>query len=314
MFQGKEYIYEVYKTKSISKAAANLYISQPSLSSTIKKIETRLGSAIFDRSTNPLKLTECGQKYIEYIERMIDMENEFSNYLNDLNELRTGRLTIGGSNLFSSFILPPLINKFMEQYPQVEVKMIEASTKSLETELFTGNLDLIVDNYAFSTDIYDRSFYHKEQLLLAVPSSFPIADQIKEKQLSAEDIYQDRHLASSAPTVSLASFQEQPFVLLRSGNDTRERAELLFKNAGISPEVTLQLDQQVTAYHVSCFGMGISFISDTLIKQIAPSKKITFYKLEDAVIHRNIYFYYKHSRYVTRAMAEFLRLSCPGEQ
>ena len=49
MFEGKKYVYEVYKTRSFSKAAANLYISQPSLSATIKKIETRLGTPIFDR-------------------------------------------------------------------------------------------------------------------------------------------------------------------------------------------------------------------------------------------------------------------------
>lgn len=69
MFQGMEYVYEVYKEKSFSKAAASLFISQPSLSANVKRIEKRIGCPIFDRSTKPLQLTECGRKYIESVER-----------------------------------------------------------------------------------------------------------------------------------------------------------------------------------------------------------------------------------------------------
>ena len=58
MFQGMEYIYEVYKEKSFSKAAAALFISQPSLSANVKRVENRIGYPIFDRSTKPLQLTE----------------------------------------------------------------------------------------------------------------------------------------------------------------------------------------------------------------------------------------------------------------
>ena len=54
MFQGMEYVYEVYKEKSFSKAAANLFISQPSLSANVKRVENRIGYPIFDRSTKPL--------------------------------------------------------------------------------------------------------------------------------------------------------------------------------------------------------------------------------------------------------------------
>ena len=65
MFQGMEYIYEVYKEKSFSKAAAALFISQPSLSANVKRVENRIGYPIFDRSTKPLQLTEVGKHYIQ---------------------------------------------------------------------------------------------------------------------------------------------------------------------------------------------------------------------------------------------------------
>ena len=67
MFQGMEYVYQVYKDKSFSKAAANLFISQPSLSANVKRVEKKVGFPIFDRSTKPLSLTECGKEYIQSV-------------------------------------------------------------------------------------------------------------------------------------------------------------------------------------------------------------------------------------------------------
>ena len=64
MFKNKEYVLYVEKSKSFSKAAKELYISQPSLSASIKRIEKEIGAAIFDRSTNPLSLTDIGRKYV----------------------------------------------------------------------------------------------------------------------------------------------------------------------------------------------------------------------------------------------------------
>ena len=70
MFNSMNYVYEVYKERSFSKAAANLYISQPSLSATVKKVEERIGSPIFDRSVSPIQLTDCGQHSIKAVEEI----------------------------------------------------------------------------------------------------------------------------------------------------------------------------------------------------------------------------------------------------
>ena len=80
MFSGMNYVYEVYKEQSFSKAAENLYISQPALSSMIKKIETKIGMPLFDRSTSPIQLTECGKKYIKTAEKIMALDNEFAYY------------------------------------------------------------------------------------------------------------------------------------------------------------------------------------------------------------------------------------------
>ena len=138
MFQGMRYVYEVYKEMSFSKAARNLYISQPSLSAAVKKAEQEAGFPIFDRSTSPIRLTEPGREYIRAVERILDVENGFQSYLNDLNGLRTGSISIGGTNLFVSFLLPPLLSRFTASYPAVEIQLTEASTEELTERLFAG--------------------------------------------------------------------------------------------------------------------------------------------------------------------------------
>ena len=154
MFNSMNYVYEVYKERSFSKAAANLYISQPSLSATVKKVEERIGAPIFDRSVSPIQLTECGRHYIKAVEEIMDTQSRFENYLNDLNELKTGQIAIGGSNLFASYILPPVITRFTQKYPLVKVHLVEANTPQLVDQLFRGTLDMVIDNSSFPEKRY----------------------------------------------------------------------------------------------------------------------------------------------------------------
>ena len=85
MFDGKEYVYAVYEEKSFSKAAQKLYITQPALSTAIKKVEKKIGTPIFDRSTSPIGLTPGGEVYIDAIEKLFALEQNTLNQLNNLN-------------------------------------------------------------------------------------------------------------------------------------------------------------------------------------------------------------------------------------
>lgn len=311
MFKGMEYVYEVYKEKSFSKAAQNLYISQPSLSATIKKIEARIGFPLFDRSTTPIQLTHCGKEYVKCIEKIIDIRNGFENFLSDMDELRTGNIAIGGSNLFASYILPPIITDFREKFPQVSIHMVEANTALLEQQLFSGALDLVIDNYEFNENIYSKHKYCNEHLLLAVPKKFEVNKLVRDYQLTSHDIIRGKHLDPVTPSVSLELFKDEPFLFLRSGNDTRKRAEKICQQNNFTPNMILKLDQLVTSYNLTCYGMGISFLSDTLIQYTKSDSNVVYYKLSDDNTSRNVYFYTKKGKYLTRAMEEFLKMAIP---
>lgn len=306
MFQGMHYVYEVYKEMNFSRAARNLFISQPSLSAAVKKVETQIGFPIFDRSTSPIQLTDLGKEYIRSIEIIMDVENGFQNYVNDIREMKSGSISIGGTNLFASYVLPPILFRFTEQYPHIHVDLAEATTSALTERLFSGSLDLLIDNQNMDPDVYGKRFFCEEHLLLTVPARFPINQTIKNYALTASDIRENRHLNSRIPPVSPELFQNEPFLLLKSGNNTRERADKICRSARFLPRIKLELEQQITAYNLSRYGMGISFCSDTLIRHVPEDQSLIYYKLNHQDASREVSFYYKRNRYMPKIVSAFL--------
>ena len=309
MFTNKDYVYEVYKLRSFSKAAEKLFISQPSLSATIKRIEERLGAALFDRSVYPIQLTDCGAEYIRCVEKIQDIENGFHNYINNLNTMETGSLTIGAPSFFASFILPSMIAEFQAKYPKIKTELMESSTVELEKLLRTGDVDLIVDNSQYDDAEFAKRPFYQERLVLSVPERFIPDERSRSYALSRADILSDRHLDKQTPAIPLQLFKDSPFVLLKRGNDTRLRADRICEESWIEPRVVLQLDQLSTAYQVSCHGMGITFVSDALIKQVVTDHEIAYFKIDSAHTLRQNWFYYRHNKYVTKAMDAFLTIA-----
>ena len=106
----------------------------------------------------------------------------------------------------------------------------------------------------------------------------------------------------------LSLFSQEDFLLLKEGNDTRDRADELCRLAGFKPKIRLLLDQQIAAYNLAAYGMGITFVSDTLVCHAPPDERLCFYRLPGEATKREIRFFYKRTHFVTRPMREFLRL------
>ena len=309
MFRGMEYVYAVYKEKSFSKAAEKLFISQPSLSANVKREEQCVGYPIFDRSTKPLGLTEPGKKYIETVEKILTMQNEFSEYVDDLGNLKTGKLVLGGSSLYSSWVLPPLMGQFAKKYPQVKLELIEETTANLQKMLQNGEVDLVLDNCELDEDVFESKMFRKEYLLLAVPKHLGINKALQEFQVRTTDIRDLSFLEEEVQSIDLSCFSEETFILLKPENDTRIRAMELCQQYGFVPNIVFELDQQMTSYNITCSGMGISFISNTLISKVPESADVVYYKLEGRESCRNLYFYWKRKSYFSKAMKAFLDLT-----
>ena len=280
MFVWKKYVYEVYKERSFTKAAQNLYISQPSLSARIKKIEEIIGEPLFDRSTTPLQLTEVGKVYIEAAEEITQIEQRVENYINDLAGLKTGNLAVGASTLFAAYVVPSLITQFNQKFPDVHIQLIEGNTAELEEMLGSNALDFVIDNYHYDSILYNKELYCEENILLAVPKHFAVNEELGMYQLSYKNIKNKNYLNQKYPC----------------------------RNVGFKPNIVLEFNQQSTAYMASSTQLGATFISDILVSQLPTFENLVYYKLDGEEAKRKVFFYYKTHKYKTRVMEEFVRM------
>ena len=305
MFVWKKYVYEVYKERSFTKAAQNLYISQPSLSARIEEI---IGEPLFDRSTTPLQLTEVGKVYIEAAEEITQIEQRVENYINDLAGLKTGNLAVGASTLFAAYVVPSLITQFNQKFPDVHIQLIEGNTAELEEMLGSNALDFVIDNYHYDSILYNKELYCEENILLAVPKHFAVNEELGMYQLSYKNIKNKNYLNQKYPAVPLGRFADLPFIMLTQGNDTRTRGDRLCRNVGFKPNIVLEFNQQSTAYMASSTQLGATFISDILVSQLPTFENLVYYKLDGEEAKRKVFFYYKTHKYKTRVMEEFIRM------
>lgn len=309
LFQGYGYVYEVYKTRSFSKAAENLFISQSSLSSTIRKIEQRVGVEIFDRRTIPVGLTEDGAEYIRAIEKIMDIEEYFVARVEKTQGQIGGQLVVGGSNIYLSHVLPPVLSEFSKSFPGVQLRLIEGGSHQLEKQMADGLIDLAVDNRVLSEDSHLRIPMLDEILLLAVPAEYSINQSFTEYQLTRNDILADKHKSQEIPVVPLEQFRREPFILLHAGNDTRRRADQLFYHYNFAPKVSLKVGQQSIAHSLASHGIGATFVSDCVVRNILEEHGLVYYRLEPEFARRCVSLYYRKDNLPSRAMKEFLRIT-----
>lgn len=295
------YVYEVYRHRSFTRAAQSLYISQPSLSQMIRKAETRIGAPIFDRSTSPIGLTETGRAYIRAAEQVLQIEADFKQYLDDAERCVTGVLTLGGTTFFTTYVLPPILSAFSDQYPGVELRLHEAHTAQLKIELQEGLLDFAIDNSMFDPAVYASQLLQHEQIILAVPRALPVNETAARFRLTSKDLQR-----KGDTRVPLSLFADTPFLLLKEGNDTRVRAEQLCAQAGFTPKIRLQLDQQLAAYNLASYGLGAAFISDALALSAPPDERLYFYQIDSPDVYRSINLFYKRTRVLTAPMRALL--------
>lgn len=308
-FNRKDLIYTVYREKSISKAAQKLFVSQPSLSIMIRKIEEEIGVPLFDRTSKPLRLTQAGEEYIKAAEAIAHIEKDFENYVNACSQLLTGSLTIGANQLLSSLVLPDYVARFIRRYPGVDLHMVDDNPTVLENMITSGQLDLVIDNKHLDRAVFEQKLFQTERLLLAVPADFACNEGLEEYRLQEQDILSGVYLTSGVKPVPLDRFQGVPFISMTRDNDTRRRTDAMFHEAGVSPDMLLEIDRLVTLYNFVEIGTAASVVSDTLVRNIRHHwGKVAFYALRSAHAQRDIYVSYKRGRYCSKAMSAFMEL------
>ena len=182
----------------VSLAAKKNFVSQPALSAIVKKVEKSLGVTLFDRSTLPISLTDAGKIYISAIEEIRQTKKKMLEELADVNELKTGTLTVSGENFVSSFIMPEIIMRFSNLYRGVKVELVESNSPDLRKLLLTEGIDLLIA-HDFDKTLYSCEPLFEEMILLAVPNSFAINRFLEGRSLSLDDLKAGKHLTDDCP-------------------------------------------------------------------------------------------------------------------
>ena len=309
MFKYADYIYEIYKEKSFTRAAKNLFISQPALSATVRKLEDEMQVQLFDRSTAPLALTPEGEAYIRAIEEIFNIKKDYENYIIDVSHLNVGSISVSGANFISSYVLPKIIVPFSEKYPMINIDLLESNSKTLVEELIDERIELLID-YTSDQKLIEAYPLFDETILLCVPASSEINDKYKGVYLDCEDIRNGKYLDKNVKGITIEAFKGEKFLMMKTGNSMNKHGFKICQEAGFNPNVAIYFDQLMTAYNMTASGLGICFVTDTLVKAVAPNTDLVYYKIDSESARRTVYLLHKKKRYLNRAVKEFIKTAC----
>ena len=302
-----DYVYAVYKERSFTKAAEKLYISQPSLSLTIKKLEAELGFPIFERTGKETLPTELGKKYIKAIEQVIEIKNGLSSEIDDILNLKKGRVTIGTTIFISSYVLPSILKDFKAKYPDIEINILVEQSTKLEKMLDEGEVDLVVDNVAANSTSLTCIPLFEEKIILGVPKDYEINKKFTAYKASLDEIKSGSFCYEKHPKISIENFAEENFILLKQGNSMRRVANSIFEEADVDIKVALEFDQLITAITYADCSFGICFVTDTVLKYGKEGENLCFYVPKTRKSTRTVYIIHKKNKYISSAVKEFIR-------
>jgi DNA-binding transcriptional LysR family regulator len=138
--------YITASSKTILEASEKLYISQPAVSKSIKKLEEQLNVNLFYRNKSGIELTPDGKILLEYIDKSYNYLLAGQKMLEDIKVLKKGNLVIGVPSHIACFYALKYIKKIMEVYPEIKIRLISASTTILTNELYNHKIDVIIDS------------------------------------------------------------------------------------------------------------------------------------------------------------------------
>ena len=229
--------YEVAKEENITRASENLFISQPAVSQSIKKLEVELGGALFNRNNKGLSLTEEGKSFYEYVKRAIEMiengQDEFVNFKN----LKSGKVRIGISTMLAKNILLKPLMAFHKDYGEIKIEIMNGLTKDLIDELEKGNLDVAI----FSENINNGKL-----------------DSIVIKECHHCFIYNKEFYQFNGVT-SLRELEKAPLILQMKKSNTRDMFDCIAQKYNLNfKNVTEVVSQELVKTLAQC-GLGVGF-------------------------------------------------------
>ena len=294
-FREMVYITTVADCRSVTAAAKKLYISQPSLSYIISKVEQDVGVKLFERKNYPLTLTYAGEKYVETARKILLLNDNMRRELMDIGEGDRGVIHLGMPTERAGYMLPKVIAQFREQFPGMEVRVQEMKSDLLLEQLLKDEIRFL---------ILPRG---KEEL----PSG-----------LTTEVIYQEKLYLVAAfgmlepgmfrdeteTVVDLCAVRNLPFILLKRGHAIRKKADSVLKQYQVEPNVLMEVSSCISAVQLAAAGLGLTIVPQRAVDVLGGISQFGCYHFSDHPEQWDVNVVYKEDAYLDRAERRFIDL------
>lgn len=236
-----QYFATVAKYSSVTKAAYELHIAQPSLSQSIAKLESELGVTLFERSKKKLVLNTYGELYLDKVLPVLDALDNAKQELIILKQTLDSPLVIKVWR--SSTLCSKIIAAFMDRYPYINLKVIQEDYENL-SPLETGvDYDIaLVSGVPSTMPPYPSEIIFQEDILLAVNRKHPMADKNE---------------------VNLSHFKDDSFILLPPERPFAQMIFMFCEQAGFVPKISIENDSAATLLRMIKLNLGVGFVAGT---------------------------------------------------
>lgn len=215
------YFLAAAQSQSFTRASESLHITQPTLSHQIKQIEDELGMQLFDRVGRVVKLTTAGELFQTYAKRALQEVDAGMDALNELENLKQGRVTLGVLSSFGTFHLPPILADFNTTYPGIKITVLRLRSGEIEARLLDGELHFGVAYAPSNTDQVNVESLFTDPVALVVG---------------------DRHPLAGCPGIALDALKEHELIMLSSEYNSRKMVDAILFANGITPRIVMEMN------------------------------------------------------------------------
>lgn len=280
---------EVFKTvaelKSFTRAAEELYMTQPAISKNIKLIEDFYGVNLFYRIGNHIELTEAGIKLLQFATDILKLADEAKEALNK-EKIHTGeQIVLSTGSTVGVHILPQVLKRFIKKFAKIHFTIEISNAENILNKFMDGSIDIgIIGALVHRTNLKYMPFI-SEQLKLIVANHHPWAN--KEK-------------------ISAVDLKDQPFFLRERGSGLRYVVEERLHKAGIELENVTEMPNNEAILKLVEAGLGVSIASEYAIAEDLELDRVKTVKLTGIDLERHFYLLYREEKTSSPSFNEFL--------
>jgi LysR family hydrogen peroxide-inducible transcriptional activator len=267
------YLVAVGEHRHFGRAAEACFVSQPTLSTQLKKLERELGVELVERRPGHVMLTAAGERVAARARVMLDEADNIRAIARRAQDPRAGTVRMGHFPTLAPYLLPHVVPELHRRLPQLELLLVEEKTEVVVQQLQAGRLDVGVLAVPVHQPFHQEDLFH-EDFLLAVPSDHPLA-------------------AGDEP-VDVGVLADADVLLLEEGHCLRDQALSVCRLAGGVEHAGFRATSLETLRQMVAAGVGVTLLPELAVRPpVAPSDGIRLLRFRDPVPSRQIAMFWR---------------------